>query len=372
MKRTVGLMQRKRGAIAVATTVAAVLVLPAVAGAATKTVYAGSPPGTQALAAKLLGKGVKALGAKNPEINAFSLQRVTINQGDSVKWVGLAANFHTVDLPAKGGEDLPLIVPGSTVTGAIDAAGNPFWFNGHAPSLGFNSQLFAPSGGTTYSGASRIDSGLPISPHSSNTLRVTFTKPGVYRYFCDVHAGMIGYVVVRPKGKPVPTAKQDKTALTKQLTTDIVGAAKLLKVKQPAHHVSLGLSTAQGVELLSIFPTQLSVKAGTVVTFSMSPDSREVHTATFGPTSYLTPLSNAVGSPTPAGQEALYPSSNPALGPIQLNRTSHGNGFANTGALDRDPTTPLPSTERIDFTQPGVYHFQCLIHTFMHGTIIVK
>lgn len=183
---------------------------------------------------------------------------------------------------------------------------------------------------------------------------------------------MIGYVVVRPRSKPVPTAKQDAAALTKQLTTDIRAAAKLLKVKQQAKHVSLGLSTPQGVELLAMFPAQLSVNAGTVVTFSMSSASREVHTAAFGPISYLTTLSNAVGGPSPVAQAALYPSSNPGLGPIQLNKASHGNGFANTGALDRDPTTKLPATERIDFTQPGVYQFMCLIHPFMHGTIIVK
>jgi plastocyanin len=121
-----------------------------------------------------------------------------------------------------------------------------------------------------------------------------------------------------------------------------------------------------------MFPAQLKVKAGTVVSFSMSPDSREVHTATFGPADYLNTLSSAIGLPTPDAQAALYPSSNPAAGPIQLSQTSHGNGFGNTGGLDRDPTTPLPSTERIDFTQPGVYHFQCLIHPFMHGTIVVQ
>jgi plastocyanin len=201
---------------------------------------------------------------------------------------------------------------------------------------------------------------------------VTFTKPGVYKYFCDVHAGMVGYVVVRAKGKPVPTRSQDAAALVKQQTTAILAAGKLTKIKQPANHVSLGLSTPQGVELYSMFPSKLTVKAGTVVTFSMSADSREVHTASFGPASYLTALSNAVGTPTAPGQTGLYPSSPPSAGPIQLSPTSHGNGFANTGGLDRDPTTPLPASERIDFTTPGTYHFQCLIHPFMHGTIVVK
>jgi plastocyanin len=366
-------MIRRTGVIAGAVTFAALL-CSATAMAATKVVYAGAPPQTKALAAQLLGKrGVIALGQVNPEINAFSNQRVTIHPGDSVKWVGIAANFHTVDLPPKGGEDLPLIVPaGGLATGVNDAAGSPFWFNGQFPNLSFNPNLFAASGGKSYNGAGRIDSGLPFAPHSPNAFKVTFTKPGVYRYFCDVPPGMIGYVVVRPKSNPIPTAKQDAATLKKHLTKDILAAAKLLKQKQPAHQVSLGLSTNQGVELLSMFPAELKVKPGTVVSFSMSARSREVHTATFGPASYLTGLSNALGSPAPAGQAALYPSSNPGLGPIQLDPTSHGNGFANTGALDRDPTTPLPATERIDFTTPGTYHYQCLIHPFMHGTIVVK
>ena len=362
--------RRPRLTVAVAM-FAAALSLPAAAAAATKVVYAGEPPTTKALAAKLLGKGVKALAKDNPGINAYFNQTVTINQGDSVKWTGLAANFHTVDIPAKGGQDLPLIVSGATVTGVNDFAGSPFWFNGLVPSLGFNPQLLARTGGSTYNGSGRVDSGLPAAPKSPNTLKITFTKPGVYKYFCDVHAGMFGTVVVLAKGKPVPTRKQDAAALTRQLTTDILAANKLTKIKQPANHVSLGMSTRQGVELFAMFPATLSVKAGTVVTFSMSANSREVHTAAFGPSKYLTTLADSVAGPTP-DQQALYPSSPPSAGPIQLSPTSHGNGFANTGALDRDPTTPLPTTERIDFTKPGVYHFICLIHPFMHGTIVVK
>ena len=365
MNRRIGL------SIAVATYVAAVSIPAAAAAATTKVVYAGEPPTTKALATKLLGKGIKALAKDQPGINAFFNQTVTINQGDSVKWTGLAANFHTVDIPAKGGQDLPLIVSGPTVTGVNDFAGSPFWFNGHVPTLGFNPQLLTRIGGSVYNGSSRIDSGLPVAPHSPNTLKVTFTKPGVYKYFCDIHAGMVGYVVVRAKGKPVPTRKQDAAALVKQQTTAILAAGKLTKVKQPKDHVSLGLSTPQGVELYSMFPSTLTVKAGTVVTFSMSADSREVHTAAFGPASYLATLSSAAGFPSPLGQTALYPSSPPGA-PIQLSPTSHGNGFANTGGLDRDPTTPLPTSQQIDFTKPGTYHFICLIHPFMHGTIVVK
>ncbi len=360
-------MYRKTGLLIIVTCAAA-LAVSSTATAATQTVYAGQPPGTKALVVKLLGKGAKALGQTSPGINAFFKQKVTIHAGDSVKWVGLVSGFHTIDIPAKGGEDLPLIVGGAKVTGVNDAAGNPFWFNGVVPNLAFNTQLLGPTGGTTYNGSSRVDSGLAAGPHPSDTLKVKFTKPGVYRYFCDVHPGMIGYVDVRAKGKPVPTRKQNKVAITKALTKDILAAAKLLKVKQPADSVSLGESTPGGVELYAMFPSSLTVKAGTVVTFSMSAHTREVHTASFGPSDYLGTLAASVQSPA-FDQQVFYPSS---PGVIQFSPTSHGNGFANTGGLDRDSTTPLPTSDKIDFTTAGTYHFECLIHPFMTGTIIVK
>ena len=54
-----------------------------------------------------------------------------------------------------------------------------------------------------------------------------------------------------------------------------------------------------------------------------------------------------------------------------LDQTSHGNGFANTGVLDQDSPTPPASSATITFNAPGTYHFICLIHPFMHGTVVV-
>lgn len=365
-------MFRRAGALA-ATCTAAAIMFPAAASALTKTVYAGLPKGAAKSALiQVFGRNGKAIVQKySPSDNAFDIQRVTIHAGDSVKWTGLSANFHTVDLPGSGGNDIPLIVPGPTVTGVNDAAGNPFWFDGHVPSLGFNPKLFAPIPGATYDGTKRIDSGLPVLPSSSNSLKVQFTKPGVYKYFCDIHAGMIGYVVVRPKSKPIPSAKQDAATLRHEALDVVLSAKRLIGAKQPANHVSLGESATNGLELYAMFPATLHVKAGSVVTFSMSAHTREVHTASFGPGPYLTTLANSINGPA-FNQAALYPSSPPGTGPIKLSPTSHGNGFANTGFLDQDATTPLPASGRIDFTTPGTYHFICLVHPFMHGTIIVK
>ena len=348
----------KRRAMAVAI-IGVFGVLPATAAAHSKTVYAGGPV-----------KWANALSHKTGGgVDNFLINRVTINAGGTVVWNGasLSNGFHTVDIPALHGQDLPLIMPtGQQVSGANDAAGNPFWFNGQ-PVLSFNPALFAPIGTHSYSGASRIDSGLPLGP--AHDFKVKFTKPGTYRYFCDVHPGMQGWVIVRPKGKTIPSAKADARALKAEEKHYAREAKRVDKTKPPADTVSVGGSGPGGLEVFAMFPATLKVNAGTTVKFMMSKSSREVHTATFGPAAYVTALANAFGQNPGSAPSALYPSDVPH---ITLTPTSHGNGFANTGAMDRDATTPLPPSNTITFTTAGTYHYECLIHPFMHGTIVVK
>jgi plastocyanin len=344
----------------------ALIAAPAAMAASAKTVSAGPPPSTTKIAAKYVPKSF--VGRYNPDFNAFFRQRTTVQVGGTVTFQ--LRGFHTVDLPGKAGTALPVIAPQSSlVSGVNDAAGNPFWFNGRLPNLSFNPALLAPSKVDTYDGTTRVDSGLPAG--KPKPLTVEFTKAGTYKYYCDVHPGMVGYVVVKPKTASVPTAKQDTAAVTAQVTADVKSAKKLAASKPPANTVDLGVSASGGVELFGMFPATLQVNAGTVVTFTMSRRSFETHTATFGPNSYLTPLAKAfAGAPTiPAN--AAYPSD--PVQPLTLTPTSHGNGFANTGVLDTDPASAtVPSSAKIDFTKPGTYHFVCLVHPFMRGTIVVK
>jgi plastocyanin len=345
---------------AIGLAVAAFMIVPSVAAAHTKTVYAGGPVSYENALGKSTGAGV----------NNFMINRVTINVGDTVVWNGksLSNGFHTVDIPALGGKDEPLILPtGKTVSGANDAAGNPFWFNGQ-PVLSFNPVLFSPIGTHTYNGTARIDSGLPLSPKPVD-FKVKFTKPGRYHYFCDVHAGMSGWVIVKPKGKKIPSAKADKAELVREEKHFAKEAKQVDKTKPPANTVSVGASAPGGVEVFAMFPATLTISHGTTVKFMMSKDSREVHTATFGPAAYLNALANAFGADPGNAPSALYPSDVPH---ITLTPTTHGNGFVNTGAMDRDSSTPLPSSNTITFTTVGTYHYQCMIHPFMHGTVVVK
>lgn len=340
---------------------AAVFALPAAAAAKSRVVYAGGPVAWSNSLQKHYGASV----------DNFLINRVAINVGDTVVWNGasLAGGFHTVDIPKLNGSDLPFFTAtGQTVNGVDDAAGNPFWFDGKVPVLGLNTKLFARSGPAVYNGTSRVDSGLPLGPKPHN-FAVKFTTPGVYKFYCDVHAGMLGYVVVKAKGKPVPSAAQDAAELQAEERHYATEARTVAGTKVPRDQVSLGASGAGGLEVFAMFPATLRVKKGTTVRFSVSKDSREAHTASFGPAPYLKQLSDSFKGPAPAA-DALYPSD--PFGHIVLTPTSHGNGFASTGPLDRDSSTPLPSGAGITFTHPGTYHFICLIHPFMHGTIVVK
>jgi len=331
----------------------------------TKVVFAGPPPQAQKIAAKLLPKNF--LKRYSPDVNAFFNHKTTVNVGDTVSFQILG--FHTVDFPGKAGRALPLIVPGNTLATAVDAAGNPFWFDGKVPNVGLNPGLFAGSKAKAYNGSQRWDSGLPLGkPHP---IKLTFTKAGTYKYFCDVHPGMIGTVVVRRAGKPIPSAKQDAAAAVAQVTADIKAVKKAAKAKQPAKTVSLGESAPGGVELFTMFPNTLTVKAGTVVTFRMSRHTFETHTATFGNTATLKTLAKAFeGANLPA--QGVYPS-DPPPGPVLESPTAHGDGFANVGALDNAAaSSQIPSSRKIDFTTPGKYQYICLIHPQMRGVIIVK
>src|SRR5699024_8124363 len=98
--------------------------------------------------------------------------------------------------------------------------------------------------------------------------------------------------------------------------------------------------------------------------------SFETHTATFGDTKTLKGLAKGFeGVNFPA--QGVFPSD--PTQPISESLTAHGDGLANIGAVDTNPqSATIPSSGKIDFTQAGTYHFICLIHPNMQGTIIVK
>jgi plastocyanin len=197
---------------------------------------------------------------------------------------------------------------------------------------------------------------------------VKFTTTGTFSVLCDLHHGMQATVVVLPKGQALPPAAKVKAGLVAQLTADLTSLQQAAKIAPPANTVSVGSAGPGGAELFAMFPATLHVAVGTTVTFEMSPDSREVHTVTFGPESYLQTLVKGFLADPQLTQQILYPSDVPT---VSLSPTSHGNGFANIGALDTESGTAPPASGTVTFTAPGTYHYICVIHPFMQGTVIV-
>jgi plastocyanin len=366
---------RSAASVGVAT---AVLLFPVAAQAKTTSVFMGVPT-------KKAQKQLAAIAAKTDprafmDINDFFPHGVTIHVGDKVRFV--PTGFHSVDLPKKGKAPLPLITPtGTLVSGQNDAANQPFWFNGTLPNVAFTPALLKSSFGKTlkYRGTRRILSGLPLGP--PKPLTVKFTKAGTYRYFCNLHAGMTGVVRVVRRARRIPARQGAKRLVKAQLKRDLKQARNLVaRTSVPANTLDVGASSGRShVEYYGMLPGSLTVKQGTTLTFRMGPKITDNHTASFGTddpgaqppgTGYLTTLAKTFQGIGPFDPRAVWPS-DPPTATAALSPTTHGNGFWNSGVMDTVKGGPLPPSGKLTFNTPGTYHYYCLIHTNMKGTITV-
>jgi plastocyanin len=357
----------RSGRLAAAFAVAAVMAVPATAGAATKEVDMGLNP-----------RAAKAIEKTGADSNNFYPRNVSIHVGDSVAFSPYG--FHNVDLPKKGDEPIPLIVPGAPAAGILDAAGAPFWFNGQLPTLGFNPTLLKPGFGkrVRFSGAAAVNSGLPLQERPK-PFRVKFTKKGTFAFYCDVHPGMKGKVTVKARRARISSAKQDARAVKRLVRLDTKTAKSLAGTKAPANTVYVG-AAKRGVDYFGMLPRNLTVPAGTTVEFKSHPGSRDPHTATFGPgnadpqkdpNSYLAQLAKTYEGPGPFDARATHPSDPPTAVSV-LTPASHGNGFWSSGLMDAVAASPLPASTKVTFGQAGTYNYYCLIHPFMAGTVTVQ
>jgi plastocyanin len=353
-------------ATAAAVLVAGVLGTAGSAAAATKTVVAG-PPVTKA------PKGVP----RDADVNVFYRRTVTIHAGDRVRW--RINGFHTVTFPAKGDKPpgLGLPDPSRPVSGVNDAAGAPFWFNGQ-PSILFNPAAAFPAGGKSYTGSKLTGSGAPLGNGAPKPFTLRFPKTGTYRYYCAIHLGnpdMRGTVRVVAKSRRIPSAAADRRAAAKEFAASVRQIKVSDKATVSGDVVQAGMDSSRST-LLRFFPAAKTVKVGQSLTFRMSPRTNEVHTVTFGSEAALKPLADGFIAPVPGTQslqfsaQAAYPSDRPPTLP-PLTQALHGNGFLNTGILDRDAGTPNPGEMKVTFAQAGTYRYMCLVHPEMVGQITV-
>jgi plastocyanin len=322
-------------------------------------------------------KSAKQFNDMGVDVNDYFPHRTTLRVGDSIRFV--PAGFHTAELTAKGSAPDPLIVPnGAKVSGANDAAGLPFWFNGQ-DQVGFNPALLSMGYGKkfAYNGSKRVSSGLPLA-EKLKPMTVRFTKAGSYKAFCNIHPGMEAVVKVNRRRRAAPTVRRHKKAVSQQVARDFKIAKQLVSQAIPANTVSVGVAGRYGVEWFALAPTKLTVPVGSTLNFAFPSQSFEVHTATAGPgdpekdpNSYLGKIATSFqGAPVfdPLG---VYPSTAPGA-PSTLTPTTHGNGFWNTGVMDSVAATPAPDRAAVRFDGAGVYNFWCLIHPNMRTEITVQ
>jgi plastocyanin len=357
-------VSRRSSKLALAAATTAALAPAGLAQAATKTVDMGTPIANQ--------KALQQLGA---DVNAFFPSQITVHRGDKVKFA--PTGFHSLEFPKKGSAPLPLAGPsGQTIAGANDPSGAPYWFNGQ-PDVEFLPQMVQNQNwgkSLSYNGKNQVLSGLPLG-EKLKPVSVKFTKTGTFTYYCNVHPGMKARVhVVAPKAK-APSAKSDAKRVKKQVSAALKTAKALQNPTLGPNDVSVGNSGAGGVEIFAFFPATKNVAVGTTLTFSMSPKSVDLHTATTGPgdpeaepNSFLGKMATSIGGQPPFDQAGVYPSDTPGS-VASLTPTAHGNGFWGTGFMDRSSASPLPASGQVKIDAPGTYTFYCLIHPFMKATV---
>jgi plastocyanin len=336
------------------------------ASAATKTVDVG-------------GHGFRG-APKNLQALAFLRTVVSVHVGDSVRFQIRGGLIHTATFVPRG-QSIPrfdALDPAHPVSGLTAANGVPFWFDSQPRPI-VNPQAAFPTAGHTVTGGAYVNSGIPSDQAKGATFRVRFPKTGTFTFVCLVHPGMRGTVKVLPRSAHVPSHAQDAAAAQREIAAIVKEAKARAKTPVPAGRVDVG-RTGHGLTINGMFPATTTVKAGQAVTFSMAGQSRsEIHTVTVGPetvtapveNAFITPVPNPTGPPTLAiNPLAAFPSDPPPTLPPYTG-TNHGNAFLNTGILDNDPVTQPPNSATLTFPTPGTYHFECVVHPNMDGTVVV-
>ncbi len=317
--------------------------------------------------------------SRDVEANAFYPGTTTVRQGDRVRFQ--FRGFHNVVFPAGGAPapDLFAFDAANRVAGATDAAGAPFWFNGQ-PRVIMDPRSAFPVGGRTINGRGLVSSGLPLQEGPPKPFVARFPSRGTYTYLCTVHPGMRGRVRVVARSSSVPSADRHRRAARRQFRSSVIRARKLNRFQGPRCNRIQAGSEEREVELLHFVHRRRTVRAGTTVTLQMPRDSRDRHTFTFGPEPYLRQITEGFITPEPGGEGPPtfvfnplinYPSDTLSALPPYTG-TNHGNGFFNTGVLDRTDKTPNPGSARVTFTTPGTSGYICLIHPNMKGTVEVR
>jgi plastocyanin len=278
-------------------------------------------------------------------LNRFYVSDITVHPGDVVNfnWAG----FHTVTFnPPAGKSVLDYVFPPG-LQGSTTLDTPTTFVNG------------VPGGGGP---------GSPPPPPFALTIGLDLPN-GTYHFQCMLHQYMHGSIRVT-RGELPRTDEQNQARARAQQAADLARAASLdaRLTRQGNENEGEALVGAgdRAVELVTYYPTSVTVKAGEQVTFKDA-DPGDPHSVTFGYANANPPLippgEIAASAPSPA----TY--SGGDLNSGYLMSQSQFNYWHLAGQV---PGFTRRSEYTITFTTPGTYGFYCTLHggILPDGTVV--
>lgn len=239
---------------------------------------------------------------------------ITIDAGDTVAFSGMG---HTVTFPGSDGK--------------LPAATSP--------------QAQQPAGSSSYDGSTLTSSGMMMGkPYT-----LSFTKPGVYPYYCLLHPGMMGVVIVNPAGTAYPTTQAQYNAQAQTETqadfaagTTAVNSFHVKSVKNSngtrTYYAQTDAPESQAQAFNLTSANGSSVNGSALIAFAQPPSSAQDPNITYSVSAKLTGLTagqsyTAVLSEGKSGSGVAVPNSQ--FDPVTVNSDGSGTvtGSVKAGGL---------------------------------------
>jgi plastocyanin len=371
-------MRISRASLALA---GAALLLPGSALAATYKVSAGAPPTAKMPLSFSVG-GLYDADAFYPG----SHRTLKIHKGDKVQFSG---GFHTATILGSAPRGPLEFIQPDPAHGTYAAVNDqstptplPFYWAG-LPKFVYNGATLSPIGSTTVNSRTATYSSGVLAGPKPYTLK--FNKTGTYKLVCLLHPGMTGNIQVLARSKKVTSVGRVAKRARAEVQTDVRAAERIDLNKprvdfDPANAVVTVGAGSKRTSLFAFYPSALSVKVGTTVTFR-SGSINEPHNVGIGDINYqfsLLPLVDLFPEgptgPNQVNPFLFYGSDAPDAQGVRTfaGAASHGNGFLATNVVWRGSLIPgIAKETKVKFTAPGTFTYICQIHPNMVGTVHV-
>jgi plastocyanin len=236
------------------------------------------------------------------------------------------------------------------------------------------------------------NSGWPDSGQNWSITFSTSTAAGQYRFMCALHReSMAGKITVAAAGKTIMSPSAQFAIGQKQLAAEVAQIAKAVPptrqgnapvpgVTVPgANHVLAGSGLPNGSGSIDEFgPRTIKIPVGGSVTwwvigahsitFNSDKSNDDIRKVAPDGTVHLNPVASApAGGP---GQPNTPPSNAKGITfKLAASAKWNGSGFFNTGIWASFP--PAIQGYKLTFTKAGTYHYICVVHDNMKGTVVV-